>query len=49
MNQPAALAVVLPKLAAIQQEFNSAQTGNKKISLADLIVLAGGVAVEDAR
>ena len=48
VNQPAALAVVLPKLAAIQQEFNSAQTGNKKISLADLIVLAGGVAVEDA-
>ena len=48
VNQPAALAVVLPKLAAIQQEFNSAQTGHKKISLADLIVLAGGVAVEDA-
>ena len=48
VNQPAALAVVLPKLAAIQQEFNSAQTGNKKVSLADLIVLAGGVAVEDA-
>ena len=48
VNQPAALAVVLAKLEAIQQGFNSAQTCNKKISLADLIVLAGGVAVEDA-
>lgn len=48
VNQPAALAVVLAKLEAIQQEFNSAQTSNKKISLADLIVLAGGAAVEDA-
>ena len=48
VNQPAALAVVLAKLEAIQQEFNSAQTGNKKVSLADLIVLAGGAAVEDA-
>ena len=48
VNQPAELAVVLAKLEAIQQEFNSAQTGNKKVSLADLIVLAGGAAVEDA-
>ena len=48
VNQPAELAVVLAKLEAIQKDFNSAQTGNKKVSLADLIVLAGGAAVEDA-
>ncbi|MBP6404300.1 MAG: catalase/peroxidase HPI [Ramlibacter sp.] len=48
VNQPAALAQVLPKLEAIQQEFNAAQTGGKKISLADLIVLAGSAAVEAA-
>jgi catalase-peroxidase len=48
VNQPAELAIVLAKLEAIQAEFNSAQTGDKKISLADLIVLAGGAAVEDA-
>ncbi|WP_095061594.1 catalase/peroxidase HPI [Pseudomonas sp. Irchel s3f7] len=44
-NQPAQLANVLAKLEAIQGEFNS---GGKKISLADLIVLAGGVGVEQA-
>jgi len=47
-NQPAQLAQVLAKLEAIQQEFNAAQKGGKKISLADLIVLAGGAAVEAA-
>jgi catalase-peroxidase len=47
-NQPAELAKVLAKLEAIQQEFNTAQSNGKKISLADLIVLAGGAAVEAA-
>jgi catalase-peroxidase len=47
-NQPAQLAEVLGKLEAIQREFNAAQTGGKKISLADLIVLAGGAAIEQA-
>ncbi|HLX86484.1 MAG TPA: catalase/peroxidase HPI [Terriglobales bacterium] len=51
VNQPAELAKVLPKLEAIQKEFNKSQTnGNKgkKISLADLIVLGGDVAIEEA-
>jgi catalase-peroxidase len=48
VNQPAELAKVLDTLRAIQKEFNSVQTGGKKISLADLIVLAGGAAVEAA-
>ena len=48
VNQPAELAKVLPKLEAIQKEFNSAQSGGKKISLADLIVLGGCAAVEEA-
>ncbi len=48
VNQPAQLAQVLQKLEAIQAEFNRAQQGGKKISLADLIVLAGGAAVEAA-
>ena len=48
VNQPAELAKVLPKLESIQQEFNAAQSGGKKISLADLIVLAGNAAVEAA-
>jgi catalase-peroxidase len=47
-NQPEQLANVLTKLESIQNEFNSAQTGGKKISLADLIVLAGGAGVEQA-
>jgi len=47
-NQPAELAGVLQKLAAIQKEFNDVQSGRKKISLADLIVLAGCAAVEEA-
>ena len=48
VNNPAQLAKVLDKLEAIQKEFNSAQTGGKQISLADLIVLAGGAAIEKA-
>jgi len=51
VNQPAALAKVLKKLEAIQKEFNSAQTNGskgKKVSLADLIVLGGCAAVEEA-
>jgi catalase-peroxidase len=47
-NQPAQLELVLHKLEAIQQEFNGTQSGGKKISLADLIVLAGSAAVEIA-
>jgi catalase-peroxidase len=48
VNQPAELAKVLPKLEAIQKEFNSSQSGKKKVSLADLIVLGGCAAVEEA-
>jgi catalase-peroxidase len=48
VNQPAELAVVLSKLEALQTEFNQAQTGGKKISLADLIVLGGSAAIEAA-
>ena len=44
VNQPAALAKVIDKLTAIQKEFNTSQTGGKKVSLADLIVLAGSAA-----
>jgi len=47
-NEPAQLTLVLQKLEAIQQEFNSAQTTGKRVSLADLIVLAGSAAVESA-
>ncbi len=48
VNQPAQLKTVLAKLEAIQQEFNASQSGGKKISLADLIVLGGNAAVEKA-
>ena len=48
VNEPAQLAKVLQKLEAIQQEFNAAQTGGKKVSLADLIVLGGAAAIEKA-
>lgn len=48
VNQPAQLAKVLQALDGIQQTFNASATGGKKISLADLIVLAGGVGVEQA-
>src|SRR6202158_3877252 len=47
-NQPAELAKVLQKAVAIQKGFNSSQTGGKKVSLADLIVLGGCAAVEAA-
>jgi catalase-peroxidase len=48
VNQPAELAKVLRTLEAIQKDFNSSQSGGKKISLADLIVLGGCAAVEEA-
>jgi catalase-peroxidase len=48
VNNPDELATVLRTLEGIQRSFNSAQAGGKKISLADLIVLAGGVGVEQA-
>ncbi len=48
VNNPAQLSVVLAKLEAIQTAFNRSQTGGKRISLADLIVLAGCAAVEQA-
>jgi catalase-peroxidase len=48
VNQPAQLAKVLKALEGIQQEFNRAQSGGKKVSLADLIVLGGCAGVEQA-
>ena len=48
VNQPAELAKVLATLESIQKDFNGAQTGGKKISLADLIVLGGCAAVSEA-
>jgi catalase-peroxidase len=48
VNQPAELAKVLQKLEAIQQEFNGSKSNKKKVSLADLIVLGGCAAVEEA-
>jgi catalase-peroxidase len=48
VNQPAELAKVLKTLEGIQSEFNRAQTGGKKLSLADLIVLAGCAGIEKA-
>jgi len=48
VNQPARLAEVLRTLQAIRVEFNAAQSGGKQVSLADLIVLAGGAAIEQA-
>jgi len=48
VNQPDELAAVLQALSAIQEEFNGAQTGGMKVSLADLIVLGGCAAVEAA-
>ena len=47
-NNPAQLAKVLGTLGSIQEEFNSTQSGNKKVSLADLIVLGGCAAIEKA-
>ena len=48
VNQPAELAKVLAVLEKVQASFNAAQTGGKKVSLADLIVLGGSAAVEAA-
>jgi catalase-peroxidase len=48
VNEPAQLAGVLQKLEAIQQDFNNSQSGNTRVSLADLIVLGGCAAVEKA-
>ena len=48
VNQPAQLQAVLAVLDKIQQAFNNAQTGSKKVSLADLIVLGGCAAIEQA-
>jgi catalase-peroxidase len=48
VNQPAQLSIVLQTLEGIQQEFNSAQSGRKKVSIADLIVLGGCAGVEQA-
>jgi catalase-peroxidase len=48
VNQPAQLAKVLQTLEAIEKEFNASQSGGKKVSLADLIVLGGCAAIERA-
>jgi catalase-peroxidase len=48
INQPAQLKTVLHKLEAIQKEFNDSQKGERKVSLADLIVLGGCAAIEKA-
>ena len=48
VNQPGELAKVLETLEPIRKEFNDAQSGGKKISLADLIVLGGSAAIEEA-
>jgi catalase-peroxidase len=48
VNQPALLKTILQKLQKIQEEFNASQSGGKRVSLADLIVLGGGAAVEKA-
>jgi catalase-peroxidase len=48
VNQPAELAKALQALEAIQKGFNGAQSGSKKVSLADLIVLGGAAAIEKA-
>ncbi|MES1189527.1 MAG: catalase/peroxidase HPI [Steroidobacter sp.] len=48
VNQPAQLAKVLQVLEGLQQSFNAAQSGGKKVSLADLIVLAGCAGIEQA-
>lgn len=48
VNQPAQLSTVLGALEKVQEEFNNAQSGDKKVSLADMIVLGGCAAIEDA-
>jgi catalase-peroxidase len=47
-NEPAELGKVLQKLEEIQNNFNTSQTGKKKVSLADIIVMAGDAAIEEA-
>ena len=47
-NNPAQLAMVLKKLEGIQKEFNNAQSGGKMVSIADIIVLGGSAAIEQA-
>ncbi|MBT8453207.1 MAG: catalase-peroxidase, partial [Deltaproteobacteria bacterium] len=47
-NDPATLATVLPKLESVHAEFNASLKGNKKVSLADVIVLGGAAAIEKA-
>ena len=48
VNQPGRLAEVMHRLEAIQKDFNASQSSDKKVSLADLIVLGGGAAIEKA-
>lgn len=48
VNEPAKLAKILAALEAVQKDFNAKASGGKKVSLADLIVLAGGVGIEQA-
>jgi catalase-peroxidase len=48
VNEPKQLATVLGKLEAIQKQFNAAASGGKKVSLADLIILGGNAAIEQA-
>jgi catalase-peroxidase len=48
VNQPAELTKILDIFESIQKDFNAAQTGNTKVSLADLIVLGGSAAIEEA-
>jgi catalase-peroxidase len=48
VNNPSTLAKVLKRLKSIQKDFNGAQSGGKKVSLADLIVLGGSAAIEQA-
>ena len=48
VNQPVQLAKVLNRLEAVRERFNASQSGGKRVSLADLIVLAGAAAVEQA-
>ncbi len=48
LNEPPQLAEVLQTLEAIQKDFNGSQSGGKKVSMADLVVLGGGAAVEKA-
>jgi catalase-peroxidase len=48
VNQPAELAKILQTIESVQKEFNSAQSGGKKVSIADLIVLGGSAAIEEA-